>query len=111
MRTVKLLMGEVAYGMTDLSGAASELLETVQETEVRRLAHRIFHAAVPSELYTVSSLLEPIGPRWGSGITLRFFHRSFQEYFLATELVRRRQPAEGFPPSVKAFADDIAQAP
>lgn len=94
------LMVDVAVAMTSQDG---ELLDSISEHEIRQLTQARFDLQVPSDLYTTASLLEPIQSRSAGGMRLRFFHRSFHEYFLAVAIHSRGLSANAFPASVREF--------
>jgi hypothetical protein len=103
------LMADVALWMTSSSSTGHELVETIQEDELLPLAAKRFGVHVPSDLYTTTSFLEPMLARGPSGMPLKFFHRSFQEYFLAVALRRHGKAASGYPEAVRSFFDELAE--
>lgn len=106
-KTVALMVA-VANAMVSKEDNGYELLESIDEVTVRRLASDQFEGAiVPTALYSTTSLLEPIRQRGSTGFELKFFHRSFHEYFLACALVGCGQGAQGYPVSVQAFYKEI----
>lgn len=109
-KTVALMVA-VADAMVAKGESGYELLESIDEETVRRLASDHFEGAiVPTALYSTTSLLDPIRQRGSTGIEFKFFHRSFQEYFLARALMGRGQGAQSFPVSVQAFFKEIVDS-
>lgn len=104
------LMEEVAHAMTERDAEEVRLVETIKEDYARALAVARFGPQVPSDIYTVTSLLEPSRTRsvW-NGLHLTFFHRSFQEFFLASYLVRCEQDSGGFPPEVREMVRQLME--
>lgn len=103
-------MTDVALWMTASSDAGHELVESIQESELLPLAAKRFEVHAPSDLYTTTSLLEPMRGRGPAGMPLRFFHRSFHEYFLALALHQRGMSASGYPEPIRALVEELAGA-
>lgn len=105
------LMSDIALAMTSSSGGQHELTESIHEDEVRKLAAGRLGTQVPSDIYTTTSLLEPMRTRERDGMVLHFFHRSFHEYFLAVALRHRYLPPDAYPLEVRAFWEELDRGP
>ncbi len=101
--TLLQLMNAVANAMIDDTADGIELTEYIEEDVVRDLAQKLFFAPVASELYTVTSFLEPQRSARSGNLMLRFFHKSFQEFFTARQLKGAGIEAGRFPHAVKDF--------
>lgn len=101
------LMADIALRMTDKSGDEIQLVETIQEDMVQELAAKRFGSNVDSDVYATTSFLEPIRERSSSGISLRFFHRSFHEYFLALALHSHSLSYASYPESIRAMIGEL----
>jgi energy-coupling factor transporter ATP-binding protein EcfA2 len=110
-KTIRL-MGRVASVMISKGGSTYELVEAVDESAVREIAQTVFEGStVPTTIYSTASLLEPTQHRnLHGGMELKFFHRSFQEYFLAYFLHAARASADDFPTSVQEFFSELSHS-
>jgi type II secretory pathway predicted ATPase ExeA len=110
LRTERLLalMEDVASNMTVLQHDKIELLESIGEDALRPLAIARFDGSpVESDIYATTSFLEPVGRRDTRRTAFKFFHRSFQEYFLARHLVESGSDIKQYPVSVRDFCEEI----
>ncbi|WP_428422824.1 hypothetical protein [Methylibium sp.] len=103
------LMADIAVAMTAHSGELHELTESIHETQVHQLAATRLGHQVPSDIYTTTSLLEPMRTREADGMVLHFFHRSFHEYFLAVALRRQNLSPDGYPAEVRLFCEELSR--
>jgi len=102
------LMADIALRMTDESGDEIQLVETIQEDIVEELAAKRFGTKVNSDIYSTTSFLEPIRERsLSAGMTLRFFHRSFHEYFLALAVHNQGLPNASYPEPIRAMIGEL----
>jgi DNA replication protein DnaC len=102
----QLLMQKVAIAMTCEVDGTLVLTEFIDEASVHKLAKEVYEGRVPTEVYAVTSLLDPIGRRSASqplSLKLRFFHASLHEFYVARELKSLASSAVAVPPAVERF--------
>jgi len=108
--TLMDLMGLIAAHMHGFSEPQGEVAEYIEESAVRHLAADAFGVPVASELYTTTSLLVPMRVRSFGSVRLRFFHKSFQDYFAARWLHNGgANRSVGIPLGVQTFLRSIEQ--
>jgi hypothetical protein len=107
--TVFEFMCDVSLLMTSSKDGIVELLEYTTEQAIEKIAAERFLGRVPTTLYTTTSLLQPMKER-DRTLTLCFFHRSFQEYFLASALHRGGILPNLYPKAVRDFYDEIVSS-
>lgn len=105
-RRVNTLMKMVAVKMCGATNGALLLYEEISDEVVDRMAKEVF----PGErninvLVTQNSLLMPTSIRTVAGLSLRFSHQSFQEYYTATAIKDGEIACEGLqiPIGVQGF--------
>lgn len=103
-------MTDIALRLTDESGNEIQLIETIQESIVQELAEKRFGTKVQSDIYSTTSFLEPLRERNSSDMTLRFFHRSFHEYFLSLALHNQGLPSSRYPEPIRVMVGELSGA-
>ena len=101
------LMLDAALSMTYQTESGIDLDDAIPECKLRFLASNRFGVEVESELYATTSLLEPVGERDCRDMHFRFFHRSFQEYFLAQAICRDKLNVLGYPETVQGLVHEL----
>lgn len=101
--TLLLLMNAVAGTMIEHTDNGIELAEYIDENIVREIAQKLFFVPVATDLYTVTAFLEPQRIQKSGNLRLRFFHKSFQEFFTARHIKQQGIEANYFPLTVREF--------
>lgn len=106
----RLLLAVILDLMTEVAGKMCEqvtnrvgLKEHVNESVIRATAEATFGGPVSSDLYSVTSLLEPEQAKTLGYLRFRFFHKSFQEYFTARFIAKHGDNSLVYPPAVLEF--------
>jgi hypothetical protein len=102
------LMENIAYAMTYKSHDTYELGESIDAAFVTEEARKEFNDNSGQILgVLLNSVLMPQAIRRGSKLDVIFAFKVFQEYFLASYLIRRNFKADDYPETVKLFYSEI----
>jgi len=105
---VMMLMEQVAAAMITRTLQGFELNETVDSTEVVRLAENVLGAAnLDIAAICGVSLLVPVTQRRKANVPMRFSHRVFQEFFAARHFLAAKTAAELVPPATSRLMGDL----
>ena len=102
------LMENVGNLMTYRIGNTYELAEFIDSVSVKEEAKKLFNITSDQVLgILLNSVLMSQGLRRGSNLNVTFAFRVFQEYFLASYLVRENLSDSDYPDTVRLFYSEI----
>jgi hypothetical protein len=100
--TLQLMEGVAAQ--LCVLGQRIQLLEELSSRQVESIASEVFGGRQIDIASIVGwTLLIPSRPRQGAVVPVKFFHRVFQEYFLARGLIRQGADTTNYPESVRRW--------